>query len=73
MLAMRYQFNTAAQAKQFMRALRKNGILSELVTKREVQIHAFELINELMKPLVLARANRAYNRILNEYEDTHKN
>ena len=63
---MRYQFNTIAQAKQFMRALRKNGILSETISAHEVQIHAFELINETMKPIVLARADRAYNRIIQQ-------
>lgn len=59
-----YSFNTCAQAKQFMKRLRKNGILSEQISKHDVQIVSFELINELMKPIVLATAKRAYSSIM---------
>ena len=59
-----YHFNTKKQATLFMKRLRKNFILTEMVSPHDVQIFSFELINEKMKPIVLATARRAYKDIM---------
>lgn len=61
---MKYTFNTVAQARLFMKRLRKNFILSEAIAPHDVQIFQFELINEKMKPIVQATANRIYKDIM---------
>ena len=59
-----YQFEKASQATLFAKRLRKNFILTERVSPREVRIFSFELINETMRPIVLATAKRVYNDII---------
>ena len=59
-----YHFNTKRQATLFMKRLRKNFILTELVSPHDVQILSFELINENMKSIVLATASRTYKDIM---------
>lgn len=61
---MRFEFNTNAQARCFMKRLRKNFILSEPISEHVVQIHAFELIRDEMKPIVQATAGRIYKNIM---------
>ena len=59
-----YQFKSASSASLFAKRLRKNFILTERVSPREVKIASFELINEKMRPIVLATAKRVYNDII---------